>query len=153
MGSTKLTKPPKRKAKFLNPDEIPEATLESDNEDFVKKIMNNLGQISHCSNRCKHSHRVAIQCSSADTTGTSHHLMSPKKKMNRIDQQQQASSWWMLSHPGKWKVCNYRGVPKERRTITCNTYMTAPVHLAVSCWFLQKLSCWCWRLTDTTTIT
>jgi hypothetical protein len=33
MGSAKLTKPPKRKAKFLKPDKIPEATMESDSEE------------------------------------------------------------------------------------------------------------------------
>jgi hypothetical protein len=34
MASTQLTKPPKKKAKFLKPDQIPEVTLDSDSQEF-----------------------------------------------------------------------------------------------------------------------
>jgi hypothetical protein len=57
---------------------------------------------------------------------------------------QQASPQWTSSFgPGKCRV------PTERTTMKWHTQMTAPVHLRLSCCFLQKTPCyWQWRLTD-----
>jgi hypothetical protein len=75
--------------------------------------------------------------------------MSPKKKMKRMNQINRHNS--KQTHGGcyptlgseEYSIIN--GVPEERIIVKCNIYMTAPVHLAVSCFFFsgQKLSnCW-----------
>jgi hypothetical protein len=68
MVSTKLTKLPKKKAKLLKADQIPEVILDVIVRHLkittklwtLKKIVNNFGQISHCCNRSKLPHRLAI---------------------------------------------------------------------------------------------
>jgi hypothetical protein len=85
MTFTKLIEPPKKKAKFLKPEQIPEywtlivrnliiTTIELW---MMKNIMNNLGQISHCCNRSKHPHSMTIQRVSVDTTSEMAHSPSP----------------------------------------------------------------------------
>jgi hypothetical protein len=90
-GFYQADKASKWKAKFLKPDDIPEAPLESDSEesenDNSEKDNEQLGTDQSLFQQVQaHSHRMAIQCSSADTTGTSHLLLSPQKKMNKINQ-------------------------------------------------------------------
>jgi hypothetical protein len=135
------------------------------NQRTGKRITNLMNQISRYCNTSKHPHRVVIQGVQVQLPLLKHHTapvhpMSPRKKKNRmshINRQNNSKQ----THGGHWHLtlgtaecATIQSVPEERRAMKHDTSMTAPVHLAFSCCFSQKLSlCWWWRLTNTITIT
>jgi hypothetical protein len=130
MASTKLTEPPKKKAKFLNPDQILKywtVVMRDLKMTTVELwIVNNLGHISHCCNRSKHPCSMTIHSVSVDTTTEVAHSPSPsdvseeeEHEKNEPDQgtpQKQAGLQWKLpSDSGICRVYNYTGGPRGKK--------------------------------------
>jgi hypothetical protein len=118
-------------------------------------------QISHCCSTNKHPHWIFIQEVEGQLPLLKRHTapvhpMSPRNKESRMNQinwqyyRKQAHSGHWHRALGRAKCRTIHGLPQER-SVKCHISVTAPVHVAFSC-FSPKLSfCWWYRPTDSIT--